>query len=120
MGKAGLHTVRELGRTRKSPREEANWSLWMGTVEPLCGCPSAPGGVCKEGTFAGPKRDRTEGLFGKPWLQALFSVPVWVSPGCQLCHVPTSSLQQHKPSASGMSTEKHTGKIKIWPFLKVA
>lgn len=53
-------------------------------MEPLCGCPSAPGGVCKEGTFAGPKRDRTEGLFGKPWLQALFSVPVWVSLGCQL------------------------------------
>lgn len=47
----------------------------MGTMEPLC--------VCKEGTFAGPGRDRTEGLFGKPWLQALFSVPVWVSLGCQ-------------------------------------
>lgn len=30
------------------------------------------------------------------------------------------SLQQHKPSASGTSTEKHTRKIKIWPFLKVA
>lgn len=47
----------------------------MGTVEPLC--------VCKEGIFAGPGRDRTEGLFGKPWLQALFSVPVSVSLGCQ-------------------------------------
>lgn len=120
VGKAGLHTLGELGRTIKSPREEASWSLWMGTPEPPMWMSLYPGRCVQGGNLRWPQEGQDWGAFWQALALGTVLCPCPVSPRCQLCHAPAASLQQHKPSASGTSTEKPTRKIKIWPFLKVA
>lgn len=126
----------------------------MGTPSPPGGCPSGPGGVCKEGARpltvarspgqADLGGDRATGLSGSPRSRHC-SPLVLQAPHCTPCtsrchqgvpdssdgfpHAPGSSLTSHPAPArsgstqtigSGTAAEKHTRKIKIWPFLKLA